>query len=121
MIVLNIINPGSLAKIHDGSFPLPDMYDPAFLGKKTIIDNKNIVCFGMVKQTLEGILVLNHNLPVITKTRAIIELIRSFKEDMERIGQRECHVFVKNEEFKGILTELGFEECQGGTPMIIHF
>ena len=121
MLVINSINSLQLQTIHDNSFPLPDINEPAYIGKKTIIEGGSVIGCGLVKQTLEGILILDPKAPKLSKARGLETLIDSFIHDMQALGQRECHVFVKNEKFRELLIHLGFKDCQGGTPMIIHF
>ena len=121
MIILDGIDPKQLAKIHDNAFPLPDLSDNNYIGKKTIIESSMLIGFGLVRQTLEGILIFDRSTPKISRARACDELVKSFAIDMHKLRFKDCHVFVKDENFRKTLRHLGFTECQGGVPMVINF
>jgi N-acetylglutamate synthase-like GNAT family acetyltransferase len=121
MIILDYIDEEVIKRIHDDSFPLPDLSNPLYVSQKTVIDEGDVVAAGLVRLTAEGILITNQSLPAITRARASKELIEALKKDCKGRGLDECHAFVKNSVVAEFLFHLGFQKCQAGQPLIIHF
>lgn len=110
-----------LRSLHDGSFPFPDVQNPLYISKKLLISQGKLVGGGLVRLTAEGILILDQTLPVHLRAIASKAIISALKEDVKTKGLDECHVFVKNPSVQELLRRLGFVDCQGGQPMVIHF
>jgi hypothetical protein len=98
-------------------FPEPDISNPLYIAKKTIVENGQVIGGCLLKLTSEGILILDPKLPDITKARAIKEVIKGLDE-VNKLD--DCHVFVKDQRFKKLLERLGFMDCKGGSAMVLH-
>lgn len=99
-----------LKEIHDGSFVLPDHIICGRVG----YHRDNIVAFLLAKPTIEAVLIVDKNLPKATKTKLIVELSETLKDDLMNIGHSEMHAFVKDAGFAAFLENyLGFKEVPG--------
>ena len=120
MLVLESIEEEEMKKIHDGSFPLPNLTDPAYIASRTVIDNGSIVAVGLVRVTTEAILIINQSLPRITRARAGQKLVEEMGRELRWRGIHDCHVFVKNPKVREYLRHLGFIDCNAGEPLMIR-
>lgn len=120
MLVLNNLT-DELKKIHNGKFPFPDLRNPLYISRKTVIDDGKMVGGGLVRLTGEGILILDESLPRTMRARAAEQIVYSLMQDVKNKGLDECHVFVRDPNVQKFLRHLGFVDCQGGDPLVIHF
>jgi len=112
----------SLKKIHTQDFPFPDLTNLLFLSKKTITDNsERIIGGGFVRLTSEAILILDKNIPKITRTKSILAIAESLRKDVSSKGMDECHVFVRSANIQVLLEHFGFKESKSGKALVIHF
>jgi hypothetical protein len=102
-------------------FPFPDLANPLYISRKTIVHDGKVIGAGLVRLTGEGILILDKEQPLISRARGAMEVIEALKQDVKRKGLDECHVFVRDANVQYFLKRLGFIECKGGTPLVIHF
>jgi len=102
-------------------FPFPDLSNPLYISRKTIIENNQIVGAGLVRLTGEGILILDPSQPKTVRARAAAQVIEALKQDVKSRGLDECHVFVRDPNVVKFLKHVGFVESQGGKPLVIHF
>ena len=121
MLIINSIDKELTLKIHDGSFPFPDLSNPLYVSKKTVIDNGSIVAVGLARLTTEGILFTNPDMPLVSRARASKAVMDSLREDLRKQGIDECHVFVKDSKVQKFMEHFGFTLCKGGQPLVIHF
>jgi hypothetical protein len=121
MLITNSVSLEEMKAIHDGSFPLPDLSNRLYICRKTAVDAGKIVAVGLVRLTAEGILITNQELPKSTRARASAVLVEQLKQETKSYGLDECHVFVKNAGVQQFLEHLGFNPCQGGKALVIHF
>lgn len=121
MLITSNVDEESIQSIHDSSFPLPQISNPAYVIKKLCIDNGELIGVGLVKIMAEGVLILDSEQPTITRAKAAQAIIEHLKEDAKLAGLSECHIFVKDPKVQEFLRHLGFQDCQGGKPMVIHF
>ena len=108
-----------MRRIHDDSFPLPWLDNPANIAHRSIIEGGKLVAVGIVRYTTEGILIADEELPIITRARATEMIIKELAEEVRARGLHECHVFVKDLRVKAFLKHLGFVDCQAGDPLVI--
>jgi len=120
MIILNSVDRDMMQQIHDNSFPLPDLSDRLYICRKTVVDDGKIVAIGLVRLTAEGILITNQTLPHVTRARGSAVMINQLKQDAKSHGLSDCHVFVINDKVQKFLKHLGFENCKGGSPLVIQ-
>jgi hypothetical protein len=121
MMILDFVDEEEAKKIHDNSFPFPDLSNKLYIFQKTAIEEGRIVAVGLVRLTTEGILITNKDVRSITRARAAREVIESLKKDCQLRNLDECHAFVKSDATVQFLLKLGFKMSKGGIPMIIHF
>src|SRR5271157_1872007 len=113
MLITNVtdLDKVELERIHDGSFPFPDLTDT--IAKECVIDNGILVGMGIVRLTTEGILIIDRTLTTPTKVRAIRRLIEDLSLRAKILGVKDCHVFIKEDKMHKFLTEIGFRDCFG--------
>ena len=121
MLIHNGVDLEEMKRIHDNSFPLPDLSNRLYICKKSVIDDGKLVAIGLVRLTAEGILLTNQLLPVTMRARASAVVIEQLKQDVKAWGLDECHVFVKSSKVQQFLKHLGFQLSKGGQPLVIHF
>lgn len=102
-------------------FPFPDTSNPLYIAQKTIIDAGEVVGAGLVRLTGEGILILDPAKSRVSRAWGAAQVIEALKQDVKARGLDECHVFVRDSNVQRFLEHLGFKECQGGQPLVIHF
>ena len=102
------------------NFPWPNIVSPTFVVKKVAIGEDNsIVGAAFVKITAEVILLLEDDRSNIEKTKTIIQLASELRPEAKKLGLEDCHVWVKDEKFRDILTHLGFKNCE--FPSMVMF
>lgn len=102
-------------------FPFPDIKNPMYISNKIVIDNGEIVGAGFVRLTSEGILILDKERSKIVRAKAAVSIVEGLKDSVKKFGLDECHVFVQDVNVQRFLGKLGFVNCKGGQPMVIHF
>jgi hypothetical protein len=120
MLILNAVNSNihELEKINSYDFPTPDISNPLFVSKKICVSHGKVVGFAAVKLTSEGILILDKDQPRITRSRAVVELFKSCKQDLAKLNLDDCHVFVKDEKVSHFLEKIGFKFSKGGQVLV---
>src|ERR1700678_3602685 len=106
MIILDYIDPEDIKKLHDNSFPIPDL--SKCIAGRTIIDNGGISAIALLRVTSEAILFTNQNLPNITRGRALQALMKELEKELKYRNLTDCHIFVKNENAQKTLKHVGF-------------
>jgi len=119
MLSINRICLDDMRRIHDDSFPLPDLSNPANIAFRSIIGDGKLIAIGIVRYTTEGILIADEELPVTTRARATEMIVKELAEEVKARGLYECHVFVKDLRVKAFLKHLGFIDCNAGDPLVI--
>src|SRR5437667_9101996 len=114
MMLIDNIDEREARRIHDGSFPFPNLSNPSYIVQRTAIDNGNIVAHVIVKLTAEGILITDQSLPLVTRARCARELMNSAERPLKARNLDDCHVFCKDSHVIDFLTHYGFERCKGG-------
>lgn len=120
MILVNTSSSDDFKAIHDDSFPLPDLSNRLYISKKLAIEKDRILAAGLVKMTCEGILVIDRDLPLLTKVRVIRTLIDNQSCEVKRAGLEDCHLFVKNDKMKNFLAKLGIIDLEHESPMMVR-
>jgi len=121
MLILNSVDKEVTEKMHDGSFPFPDLNNPLYISKKTVVDSGKIVAVGLVRLTAEGILFVEPDAPLVTRARASYNVMNALQEDVKKRGLDECHIFVKDPKVQKFMEHFGFTPCKGGNALVIHF
>lgn len=112
----------SVRKIHrEEKFPFPNLQNPLYFSRKIVISQGKVIGAGFVRLTGEGILILDKKEPLVTRAFAAKTIVEELKLDVKSKGLDECHVFVQDVNVQNFLKRLGFQECQGGKPLVIHF
>lgn len=120
MILVNASSSDDFKAIHDYSFPLPDLSNKLYISKKLAIEKDKVLAAGLVKLTCEGVLIIDRDLPLLTKVRVIRTLIDVQASEVKKLGMEDCHLFVKNERMKNFLAKLGILDLEHESPMMIH-
>lgn len=120
MLIINQVDPEEMKRIHDGSFPLPNLDNPAYISKRSIIDNGNLVAIGLLKITTESILIVNRSTPNITRAKALRALVGELETELKWRKIPDSHVFVRNHKLKNLLESLKFIKCNSGESMVIQ-
>ena len=110
-----------MERIHDNSFPLPDLSNRLYVGKKSVVADSQVAAIGLIRLTCEGVLLTNNSLPSPTRARAGAITIEALKKDALRLGLNDCHVFVTSKRTKAFLEHLGFSVCKEPIAMNINF
>ena len=119
MIISNVRSEDieELKSIHKSNFPFPDFED--CLASRTVVENAVLVGAGLIRPTIEGILVINEDLPTTTRVRTVQKLIEVLSKDAKFLRMKDCHVFTKQESMRRFLAKLGFVDC-AGKAMVLH-
>jgi hypothetical protein len=120
MLVLNSIDAQDLARIHDNSFPLPELSNPAYITAKSVVDNGGLVAVGLLKLTSEAILITDQNLPKITRGRALQALMSELRRELKWRDIPDCHAFTKRDGIVPLLQRVGFKPCNAGEALILQ-
>lgn len=120
MILVNTSSSDDFKAIHDDSFPLPDLSNKLYINKKLAIEKDRVLAAGLVKLTCEGILVIDRDLPLLTKVRVIRTLIANQADEVKKLGLEDCHLFVKNDRMRAFLIKLGTINLEHESPMMIR-
>jgi hypothetical protein len=119
MIVLNFIDEKAARDIHDDSFEFPDMNNPLIVSKKMIVDNGQLVAYGLAKITIEGIAVTDEKSSLFTRAKAYRRILLELGEDLRNKRFSDCHTFIKKPEVQRALEHMGFKKCNG-TAMVVN-
>lgn len=105
--------PGDLSKIDDiyqkfyaNDFSIPNLNHTIGNG---VVSNSSLVAFGMVKLYPEAIIVIDQDLPSITKTKALRILYEEAIKACKSHGFNELNAHVLDSKFLRILEKLGFK------------
>lgn len=103
-------------KVHDGSYPLPNVNNNLYIVQKSIkLDNK-VIGAAFVHVTTEISLVLNKEISNISRMRVILALMELLIEELGRFGYEDTHTFIvpeNDEHYAKILEKLGFVRATG--------
>ena len=121
MFIINNAEQEAVEKMHDNSFPIPDLSNSLYIAKKTAIDNGSIIAIGLVRLTAEGILFTDRDAPLTTRAKASYNIMNALREDLKIKGLDDCHIFVKDTKVNNFMQHFGFIPCKGGQPLVIHF
>lgn len=76
-------------------------------------DNKNPIAYGIVKKLAEAILLINPEMPKITRAKAMRELMKFAEYGAKHEGCDQLHCFVKDEKLADLLeSKFGFQRSQ---------
>jgi|SRR5215831_3634878 len=105
----------TLAQLHGESVPgyqLPKEFGPLYCVQKTVLSEEGkIVAMAAVKLTSEGFLWVDPKSPKITRTKALIMLNETCKEEAKKIGLEDCSAWPPPQlqrTFGKILRKLGW-------------
>ena len=121
MIIYNSIDALEMQRIHDNSFPLPDLSNRLYISKKSVVADNQVVAISLIRLTCEGVLLTDANLPMPTRARASALAIEALKKDAIKLGLTDCHVFVSDKKTQSFLEHLGFSVCKEPVAMNINF
>ena len=120
MLILDTVDAEEVRRIHDNSFPLPDLSSPLYFTKRSAVDNGQLIAVGFAKLTCECIVIVDSEQPTITRARAIKKLLDVQLLDASRLGLTDCHAFVKPQKMITFLEHYGFTNLKGETPLVIQ-
>jgi hypothetical protein len=97
--VENIHEVAKLVRQQD--FTLPDI-DNCIIDKVVYINDK-MAAYGIVKEMSEAIIIVNYEVPKVSRMKALISLLRIAVLGAVDKGHKQLHVFVKDEELAKLL------------------
>jgi len=105
----------TLARFHGETVPgynLPPEFGPLYCVQKTVLDDLgNVVALAAVKLTSEGFLWIDPKASRITRTKALVMLNETCKEEAKKMGLEDCSVWPPpkiQRTFGKILRKLGW-------------
>jgi len=120
MMILDSVNIEEAKRIHDNSFPFPPLDSLLYFTKRSAVDNGQLIAVGFAKLTCECIVIVDSKQPLLTRARAIKELLNVQLLDASRLGLTDCHAFVKPQKMITFLEHYGFTNLKGETPLVIQ-
>lgn len=76
---------------------------------KLVFEGEAVIAYGIVKRMAEAIVLLDPNIPAITRTKALIELMKYAEMAAKRNDCEQLHVFVKDSRLVSMLeNKFGF-------------
>ncbi len=105
----------NIQRLNSMPFEIPDYSSPLYFSKKMIKKDGKLVAAGLMKLTSESILILDKDLPRITRARLLKVLINEMKQILQLQGLDDTHVFLLGEEEKTekLLSHLEFVPAKG--------
>ncbi len=102
-----------LIKFNSEKFPFPDLGNPLYIIRGSLIDNSgNVIGAGFIKLTSEAIIILDPALSKLSKATAIYKLFEVAKKAMLSKGIDGTHVFPDSELYARFLKKrLGFVDA----------
>lgn len=94
--VLNVVN---LARQQE--FQLFDIDN--CIVDKVVYNDGRLVAYGIVKEMSEAIILVNYEVPKISRMKALVELMKVAIIGAKNKGHKQLHVFVKDEELAKLL------------------
>ena len=118
---LEAFDVGTVARLHSGAFPFPDLSNLLYASKKVAIVEDEVIAAGLCRLTSEGILILDRDQPATVKVRVVRDLLQSMADEVVALGMDECMVFADSPEYAALLVKkLGFEPCTG-IPLVVSY
>lgn len=113
-----------IRSLREQSFPIPDLSNPLYNEIHTVESEKGrIVGVGALKLTCEAIIMLDHNLPILTRAKAVEELIQLGIMKCQKHGLDEMHAFLTgpaSSTFADLLKEKFAFERIVGEPLVLR-
>lgn len=100
-----------LYRIHDGSFPFPDLSDNTYILKKVVISDGQLVGCGLVRITSECTLMLDKSASLKRRVIATQELQNNMINELKKKGIKDVHAFMTDEKVFQLVQHLGFKPC----------
>lgn len=98
-----------LNKVQD--FKLKDI-DKCIIDK-IVFEGDKPIAYGIVKRMAEAIILVNHNVPILLRARAMRELMSYAELGAKREGCEQIHVFVKDSVLaKSLVRHFNFRKIQ---------
>jgi hypothetical protein len=120
MMILDSVDMEEARRIHNDSFPFPPLDSKLYFTQKSAVDNGQLIAVGLAKLTCEAIVIADGKQPLVTRARAIKELLNVQLSDAKRFGLADCHAFVKPQKMIAFLEHYGFTNLKGETPLVIQ-
>lgn len=81
---------------------------------KIVLENEKEIAYGITKYFAEAIILVNHDVPKITRMKALRELLSYAIWGSKRQGLKQLHVFVLDPKLAEVLKKhYGFKELDG--------
>lgn len=76
---------------------------------RIVYDDNEVIAYGIVKRTAEAILLVNPEIPTITRAKAMRELMLIAQAETYESGIKQLHCFVKNSQLaESLEKQFGF-------------
>jgi hypothetical protein len=106
-----------IERIHHNDFPLPEINDPSYIIKKTLLKDNEVVGAAFARLTSELVLIIDPKLNDFTRAKLWIETAGEMFRDLLRRNIKSTHVFVtpeSDEKYVELLEKkLGFVRATG--------
>jgi hypothetical protein len=120
MIVLSGADQELMESIHDGSFPLPNLDDPNYICKATVVDGGIMSVIVLVRRTTEATLICNSNCSLFERGKGLLEATETLKKQLRAQSYTDVHAFVRQANVEKVIKKLGFEESISGKPLVLQ-
>lgn len=100
-------------------FPMPNLENPLYIVKGSVVDGKLIGSF-WVKMTTETSMILDPEASKFAKARAIQEIVVFLRKELQRFGFDDSHLFITKDPDYVEFLKRNFGFIDGiGTPLYI--